>query len=144
MLRAALHRRFNCTNSVVLNEPLNDTTVVSAVFLLSFEGGAAAWQRKALLVSATPLLLVSSSLAAVSNASLARPDVPATLHATLAEEVPEGGPFLRLWSWGPLPPDPAAVLRRPTRDMRRVQLNRVRPAAGERAVVECYRFAFDS
>jgi hypothetical protein len=144
-LRVGLHRRLNCSNSVVLNEPLNDTSVISASFFLSLSP-AIDWRRQSLLVSNPPLQIISSQFFSGANISLARDDVSPQLHATLSFDFAENATttFLRMWSWGhTVPPEPETVLARGIRGKKRVRLNRVGEESGEKKIIETFTFDFD-
>ena len=59
-LTVSLQRRLNCTNSVVLNEALNDTSVIVDDFRIAVNSKTP-WYKKSMLSNLAPVLSVSSS-----------------------------------------------------------------------------------
>lgn len=97
------HRRLNCTNSVVLNEPLNDTSRVEVLHAFSFEDDRG--MGDSYIFRSPPLVVVlQQDGAAASRLSSSSPpmlrDLPPEIHlASLQCYVESGSCFLRLHNW---------------------------------------------
>lgn len=92
-----LQRRLNCTNSVVLNEPLNDTSIVEEGFELSLNDSAN-WKKKALMMNFPSSVFVSDAYVNMSLTSFHSDNI----HVTVTSSQHNGYNYVRLLNIGTL------------------------------------------